>query len=643
VTTEIRHRYDIDGLRAVAILPIVLFHAGVSALAGGFVGVDIFFVISGFLITSIIVRETAEDRFRLVNFYRRRVVRIFPALFVMCAIVLAVGGWRLLPGEFARLADSTMATLAFASNIHFWLIADYFAPEAELMPLLHTWSLGVEEQFYIFFPLGMIIVSRFLRGRFAWLLALAAVASFAGGWVVAMGSPVAAFYLLPVRAWELLAGGLVAVSGITRAARPGPRGREAVAAAGAALLLAAIVFVRDGRGFPIPQAVVPTLGAALVIACGERAVVGRELSLGVLRYVGRISYSTYLWHWPLIAFWRIETGIALDPLETVCLVAASLAAGALSYHFVEKPFMDRYRTHRSAWTVVGVGLGTLVAGVAATALMASTANAWRRIDPQVARIAAYADYIERPEYQYQFRRGPCFRGEAQAHIPFRPAECVALSETKPNVVVVGDSYAAQYWRAIALRLPQANVMEAAGSGCRPLVGSGGDIRCREVADYVLGPLLDTGKVSTVVLAGRWLPEDLKFLPATIARVKAAGAAPVVIGPVPEYEGAFPSILARALANHDMPSIDRWRKPERVELDREMAALVQRAGGTYLSPIAALCPRGPCMLTTPDHVPVQFDYGHLTLSGSRWVVERFSIPTDEPAKGSSARRDGTNKD
>ena len=629
MSAALRHRTDIDGLRAVAILPILLFHAGVSALSGGFVGVDIFFVISGFLITSIIVRELSEGRFRLVDFYRRRVVRIFPALFVMSAVVVAFGAWRLLPGEFTQLAESTMAALAFASNLHFWLVADYFGPDAELMPLLHTWSLGVEEQFYIFFPLGMLLIARFLRGRFAWMLAGAAAVSFVGGWLVALGSPVAAFYLLPVRAWELLAGALVAVSGITGASRPGRRGRELVAAAGAALLLAAIVFVRDGPGFPMPQALVPTLGAALVIACGEGTVVGRILSLGVLRYIGRVSYSTYLWHWPLIAFWRIETGIALDPFETIFLVAASLAAGALSYHLVEKPFMDRYRTHGSSWKVVGAGVGTLLAGVAATALVLITAPAWRQIDPQVARIAAYDDYLDRPEYQYQFRRGPCFRGEAQAAIAFVPEECVALSKTKPNVVVVGDSYAAQYWRAIALDLPHANVMQATASGCRPLVGSGGDIRCREVADFVLGPLLDTGRVSTVVLAGRWLREDLRFLPATIRRVKAAGATPVVIGPVPEYQGAFPSILARAIAHGDMQSIDGWRKPERVALDRTMAAIVERAGGTYLSPITVLCPDHQCLLQTPDGAPVQFDYGHLTLPGARWVVERFAIPTPAP--------------
>ena len=629
MNAALRHRSDIDGLRAVAILPIVLFHAGVSALAGGFVGVDIFFVISGFRITSIIVRELGEGRFRLIEFYRRRVVRIFPALFTMCAIVLAAGAWLLLPLEFARLANSTMAALGFGSNIYFWLVTNYFAPDAELLPLLHTWSLGVEEQFYIFFPLGMLLLARLARGRYAVVLALVAVMSFAGGWYVAAHSPVAAFYLLPVRAWELLAGALVAVSGITASARPGPRGRELVAALGAALLVAAIVFVRDGPGFPIPQALVPVLGTALVIACGEHTAVGRALSLGVLRYIGRISYSTYLWHWPIIAFWRIETGIALGPVETACLVAASLGMGALSYHLVERPFMDRYRKHGSSWRIVGVGIGALAAGVAAAAVLLTTAPSWRRIDPQVERIAAYDDYLARPEYQYQFRRGPCFRGEAQAALKFLPEECTALSATKPNVVVVGDSYAAQYWRAISLRLPDSNVMQAAGSGCRPLLGTGGDLRCREVADYVLGPLLDSGRLSTVVLAGRWLPEDAAAIAPTIRHIQARGAKVIFIGAAPEYQGSFPSILARATARGDLGMVDSWRVDENVAWDRRLRATVAPTGATYVSPLQIICPH-KCRLTSADGMPLQFDYGHLTLAGSRYVVGQipFAAETKE---------------
>lgn len=627
MSTALRHRTDIDGLRAVAILPILLFHAGVSALAGGFVGVDIFFVISGFLITSIIVREIDGGSFRLVDFYRRRVVRIFPALFVVCALSLAWGAWRLLPGEFEGLAHSTMAALAFASNIHFWLIADYFAPEAELMPLLHTWSLGVEEQFYIFFPLAMLVAARVARRWLLPLLALAALLSFAGGWLVALQSPVAAFYLLPVRAWELLAGSLVAVSGIA-AGRPVPGSRwnglrEGAAMAGALLLVAAILFVRDGPAFPMPEALVPTLGAALVIGFGEGTLVGRALSLGVLRYIGRISYSTYLWHWPLIAFWRIETGIELGAAETVGLVAASLSAGAISYHAVEKPFMDRYRTRGSSARIVGVGVAGLAAGVAVAAALLISAPHWRRIEPQVERIAAYDDYVETPEYQYQFRRGPCFRGEAQADIPFEPERCVALRDDRPNVVVLGDSYAAQYWRAVALALPDANVMQATASGCRPLVGTGGDVRCREVVDHVLGPLLATGKVDTVVLAGRWLPEDLPAVAPTIAHVRAAGARVVFIGGTVEYQGTFPSILARALKRGDLALVDRWRVSDAVERDRSLERAVRPTGALYVSPLRIIC-APECRLTAPGGAPMQFDYGHLTLPGARYVVARSRV-------------------
>jgi peptidoglycan/LPS O-acetylase OafA/YrhL len=631
MNTALRHRTDIDGLRAVAILPILLFHAGVSALAGGFVGVDIFFVISGFLITSIIVREIDGERFSLIEFYRRRVVRIFPALFVVCALSLAWGAWRLLPSEFERLAHSTMAALAFASNIHFWLVADYFAPEAELMPLLHTWSLGVEEQFYIFFPLAMLLVARFARRWLLPLLAIAAALSFAGGWFVALQSPVAAFYLLPVRAWELLAGSLVAVSGIAAStAATGPRWsalREGAALLGALLLVAAVLFVRDGPAFPVPEALVPALGAALVIAFGEGTLVGRGLSLSVLRYIGRISYSTYLWHWPLIAFWRIETGIELDLAETAALVAASLAAGALSYHLVEKPFMDRYRKHGSSARIVAVGFAGLAAGVAGAVVLLTTAPHWRRIDPQAERIAAYDDYIETPQYQYQFRRGPCFRGEAQADIAFEPAECVGLSDTKPNVVVVGDSYAAQYWRAVALELPDANVMQASASGCRPLIGTGGDARCREVADYVLGPLLATGKVDSVVLAGRWLPEDLSAIAPTIDHIQSAGARVVFIGGAVEYQGAFPAILARAVERGDPSLVDRWRVNGAIDWDRKLEAIVKPTGALYVSPLRTIC-APECRLTAPGGAPMQFDYGHLTLPGARFVIQQ--IPPAEIA-------------
>ena len=208
--TGIRHRYDIDGLRAVAIVPILLFHAGASALAGGFVGVDIFFVISGYLITSIVLKDVAAGRFSLLAFYRRRVVRIFPALLAMLVLVLGWSAVRLLPVEFERLAHSAMAAMGFVSNIWFWRISDYFSPDAELIPLLHTWSLGVEELLYIFYPLLILVLLRWWPGVLRQLLPVLAFGSLVLCALVAMRSPIGAFYLFPTRAWELLLGASLA-------------------------------------------------------------------------------------------------------------------------------------------------------------------------------------------------------------------------------------------------------------------------------------------------------------------------------------------------------------------------------------------------------------------------------------------------
>ena len=618
--TGIRHRYDIDGLRAVAIVPILLFHAGASALAGGFVGVDIFFVISGYLITSIVLKDVAAGRFSLLSFYRRRVVRIFPALLAMLVLVLGWSAVRLLPVEFERLAHSAMAAMGFVSNIWFWRISDYFSPDAELIPLLHTWSLGVEEQFYIFYPLLILVLLRWWPGVLRQLLPVLALGSLVLCALVAMRSPIGAFYLFPTRAWELLLGASLAAGAFPEIRAQAAR--NAAAFAGAALIVAGVLLIRPGQAFPFPWALLPCLGTALLIGYGENSAIGRLLAMAPARWLGRISYSVYLWHWPIIALHRIETGIELDHAETAIMVLASIAAGALSYYLVEQPFMRRFRQRGSNRRVVMTGLACVAAVIGGTLVMTSTAESWRRIDPDTARVASYAGYLDRPEYQYQFRRGPCFRGEAQAGIPFSPDHCVSLDPSRPNMVVLGDSYAAQIWRAFALRYPERNVMQASAAGCRPLLGTGGQPQCRETIDHVLGPLLETRQVDTVVLAARWLEDEIDALPRTIRHIQDAGAQVVVIGSPMEYEGEFPSILARAMVRKDPSYVERWRVRERAALDARVAKIVAPTGATYVSLVDLMCPAGMCITRTPDGGPVQFDYGHLTLATSRWVVARM---------------------
>jgi peptidoglycan/LPS O-acetylase OafA/YrhL len=299
----LQYRADIDGLRAIAVGSVVLFHAGVPGFAGGFVGVDIFFVISGFLITKIIRDSLQEDRFSLADFYDRRIRRIFPALFAVYLVTYVLGLILLMPGDLKALAKSLLSSAAFGANFHFYGNVGYFDAPAITKPLLHTWSLSVEEQFYVLWPLAMIALARFVKLRY-WLpiLLCSLVLSLAyAEWEVWRDNASAAFYMPHARAWELITGALLAIA-LPRLAF-GRRLCEAMVALGLVLIAASIALLSEDRDFPGLNAVFPCLGAALIIAAGARGptAVSRLLSNKPMVFLGLISYSLYLWHWPLFS------------------------------------------------------------------------------------------------------------------------------------------------------------------------------------------------------------------------------------------------------------------------------------------------------------------------------------------------------
>jgi len=330
---RMRYRNDIDGLRAVAVVPIVLYHAGLTWISGGFIGVDVFFVISGFLITSIMLGDIQAGRFSVVGFWGRRIVRIFPALFVMLAAVMVAGCVFLFPGDLRSLAASAAAAAAFVSNLWFEFTAGYFGPAAETLPLLHTWSLGVEDQFYIVHPLLIAAVHRFAPNRLKAVLTVTALASFGLGLALSISMPVHAFYGLPGRVWELGLGALVAADAAPKIATKS--GRDAAAIGGLALIALGYAAIRPTSLFPVPWAVLPALGAALIIAYGDGAVTTRLLAARPMRWIGAISYSLYLWHWPIITFWRLRHDITLTPADTAVVVGLSVAVAWVSYRLVE--------------------------------------------------------------------------------------------------------------------------------------------------------------------------------------------------------------------------------------------------------------------------------------------------------------------
>ncbi len=364
------YRSEIDGLRALAVLPVILYHAGLPGFPAGFVGVDVFFVISGYLISSILLNELQAGTFTLSGFYERRARRILPALFLVLATCLPLAWWLLLPHELEGFARSLIAVILFLSNLLFWQESDYFAAEAELIPLLHTWSLAVEEQFYLLFPLLLLLGWRLGKTRLTVLIVLVATLSLAFSewlWRVDAG---ANFYGLPSRAWELMLGALAALY-LHQRPQPGGWLAQGLALLGLALVLGSAMLLDNSLPFPSLYALLPTVGATLIILFATpNNGAGKLLSLPPLVGVGLISYSAYLWHQPLLVFARIQPYREPDAWLLGTTAALSLLLAWLSWRFVERPFRVRQRFSRwgifllallGSCTFLAIGVGLLAA------------------------------------------------------------------------------------------------------------------------------------------------------------------------------------------------------------------------------------------------------------------------------------------
>lgn len=335
-----KYRADIDGLRAIAVLAVIFFHTNVPGFSGGFVGVDIFFVISGFLITSIILKEINEENFSITRFYERRIRRIFPALFPVIAFSLVAGAYLFEADAFDEFGQSIIATTLFSSNILFGSDSGYFAAPSLQKPLLHTWSLAVEEQFYIFFPLALVLIHGFLKSRYLLWILIAITLSLGASIYGVYHYAGATFYLVPTRAWELLAGSILALGVL-----PDPSSawlRNLLSITGLGLIIYSVGFYTEATLFPGYNAIAPVLGAWLVIySNGEKAIVNKLLSMRPLVFIGLISYSLYLWHWPFAAFARYLMFRPFNAYDSAGIILVSLAVSILSWKYIEQPFRGR--------------------------------------------------------------------------------------------------------------------------------------------------------------------------------------------------------------------------------------------------------------------------------------------------------------
>jgi peptidoglycan/LPS O-acetylase OafA/YrhL len=492
------YRPDIDGLRAIAVLAVVFYHANIWPFSGGFVGVDVFFVISGYLITSLIQDDCRTGQFSIVEFYERRVRRIFPALFVIVAICFVVGGLLMMPLDYKQFGYSAVANALFASNVLFWLRTGYFDADAEVKPLLHTWSLAVEEQFYIFFPFLLFLLYRYWRNRVASAVLLLLIGSLLLSVWQVYHSPDAAFYLPLGRAWELMAGALLALS-VSRL--PHRANLDAlVGVLGITLILGSIFLLTAETPFPGLAALPACLGAAAVIYSGSQSkrIVTRLLSMRVAVFVGLVSYSLYLWHWPLIVFAKYFAARPLTSMETVLVLALSLAAATASYRYVERPFRQR----RIAGTRPKLALFAVSGPCVAIAfgLVLYQSNGL----PQ--RLPADAATLAMGAMNTSLGRSDCHSRSSAEILSNKVCVEGDTGSKIPTAAVLGDSFAIAVMPGIEASAKRngEKVAILTRGGCYPLLGIvHKNDPCPGFMESSLAYIKSHPSIKRVILVGRW--------------------------------------------------------------------------------------------------------------------------------------------
>lgn len=616
--TSVTYRKDIDGLRAIAVLPVVLFHAHIGFISGGFVGVDIFFVISGFLITQIIAVEMQAGTFSIASFYERRIRRIFPALFTVLLLSTVLALLLMAPSELTSYGKRMLATLVFLSNIKFLKEADYFATESEVNPLLHMWSLSVEEQFYVFFPLLLLALFRLKLRPMATVAAIFVFSLALSCWTL-QKYPVETFFLLPTRAWELLLGSMLALQ---RRRQNLPLAlNEILAWTGLALIGYSIFSFTDETPFPGYNALPPCLGAALLIysGSGDRATsAGKLLSLPPMVQVGLISYSLYLFHWPLIVFTNYvfpsEDQFSW-PLAAAVLVAVILSM--LSLKFVETPFRKKrlVATRKSAFTYGAISMAALTA---VTVVLTTTHGMPGRYGLDSSFYAGVEQV--RGVAKEKYRWGDCFFDTARPYRNSDVSHCIGGSTQNSNLLI-GDSHSAHLYPGLSTQWSSAPISFLSAAGCRPLLNkvTKNSESCQFVHSYWFDKALTSRHWQKVILAAQWKASDIEELKATVAWLKPHTDHLILVGPSVEYHGIFPELYA---VHGESGFLAQKMRSDRFELNAAMQEFAAQEGIYYVSMTDTICPQGSCVHTTPTGEYLHWDYGHLTLGGSLWVVQHW---------------------
>jgi peptidoglycan/LPS O-acetylase OafA/YrhL len=607
----IRYRADIDGLRAVAVLSVVFFHLSREGLRGGYLGVDMFFVLSGYLITAIIWRELQEGRFSIARFYDRRLRRIMPALLLLLFVTTVASLILLLPSDLVGYSRSLLATLGFSANIYFWRDTDYFSPAAEQKPLLHIWSLGVEEQFYVFFPLILLMVARWWPRHTLSAIATLTIGSLAANIFAAfVGGSVPAFFLLPTRAWELGVGAALALL----PGHVGPRRATAglVASIGALLIAIGMIHPLDSYWY-VPVAAPAVFGTALLVLAGQhdRPLINRMLELRPVVFVGLISYSLYLWHWPIIVFgqYYLVRSFTVPEMGGTLGLMAACAIG--TWRFVEGPF--RSKTMPIERVRLAAGFGALCLATAAAALLGA-----RGLPSRLSAEASILNQAVDTNYRCPIPNYLAF-GRSRACVMNLPSR----NPTDADVVLLGNSHAQMYepvWASILTERGQTGLLVPV-NGCLPTMQANISSECIEIAKRNLSEIANLSRARTVIVGMNWL-HGARDLVAPSGRtidnadnralVSAVddlidglhhdGKHVVLIGPIAEPGWDIASILSRQMAfGHPR---DRPDFLPASDFERRFGPLIRhfeaRSDIDFARPDKVQCPADRCYYVLDGH-------------------------------------------
>jgi peptidoglycan/LPS O-acetylase OafA/YrhL len=632
-----KYRADIDGLRAVAVLSVMVFHAFPTTLKGGFTGVDVFFVISGYLITTIILENLGAEKFSFFEFYTRRVRRIFPALLVVLIACLVAGRFALLPDEVTALGKQTAAGAGFVSNLLLWSEAGYFDTDAIRKPLLHLWSLGIEEQYYIVWPL--LLSSLWKRGKKSLVpvTTLLGLASFALSVWQAKADPVAAFYSPLTRFCELFIGSALAYLTVVRGSKLKVGGGHVQSLLGLAMLGAGMVLITKDRLFPGFWALLPTVGAALIIAAGADAWPNRMiLANRAMVFIGLISFPLYLWHWPLLSFATIINDELPSRQVRAGLVVAAIPLAWLTYRLVERPI--RFGAHR------GQAVRVVFLLMVATGLLGLFTPAFLRPSFSAAQSAQVMQLSKvsalRNDMKTMYGERSCMKWSKDQTVDmFLQNGCVDVKHPElPTAFLIGDSLSGSLAEGLRplMEARKLNLLQVSTGWCEPTMTDETDRTCGAINKMVLEKVGSTHP-DVVVFTTNWLvasvpafyvgPDYRAHLTGYLATLRRAGAKKVfVVGMVPTWKSSLPSVLTRNFVMRDRPIPARTFEgvqADSLAMDGRMRSMNLPDGVTYLSVKDVLCNEAGCLTAVGPNLESDltvWDYGHLMPHAARFVCD-----------------------